>query len=227
MVEIPQANSTPKSVIIFDCDGVLFESNRLKTKAFGMVLQGAGFTDDVVHEFVTYHQMNGGISRYVKFRRLYTDIIHQPLPVNGIDDLLSKFSAACIELYSSADFTPGCVEVLKALSSDYVLYVASGGDQNELRSVFRQRKIDGFFESILGSPMTKSDCVKTIMDNVDAGAKCIMVGDSASDWRAANEHGIDFVFMKTFSEDITTMSCLASENGFPVIEDLQQLGGLL
>lgn len=219
--------STQKPVIIFDCDGVIFDTNTLKTNAFGMVLRDAGFTENVVNAFITHHQMNGGISRYVKFQRLYIEILRKPLPPNGIEGLLLEFSEACLDLYFKADFTPGCPEILEKLSANYMLYLASGGDQNELRSVFRHRNIDGYFESIFGSPMSKSECVNSIICNVDIKYGCTMVGDSVSDWTAADDHGLDFIYMKTFSDDPETMSSLSCKHGFPVIENIGQLDGLL
>jgi phosphoglycolate phosphatase-like HAD superfamily hydrolase len=215
------------STIIFDCDGVLFDSNALKTNAFRVVLKNSGFDEHVVNEFIEYHKRNGGVSRYIKFQYLYTDIINQPLSNSKINQLLSEFSISCVELYNKADLTPGCVDVLEILSHDHELYVASGGDQIELREVFSQRRIDGFFKSILGSPKTKSECVKSIVSNFDADIKCVMVGDSVSDWLAADKYGVGFIFMNAFSEDVITMTELASENRFAIIEDLNKLVNIL
>ncbi|NJM23241.1 MAG: hypothetical protein HC907_33605 [Richelia sp. SM1_7_0] len=59
--------------IIFDCDGVIFDSNALKTAAFREVL--AAYPQEVVDKFIVYHQKTGGISRYVKLRAFFTEFL--------------------------------------------------------------------------------------------------------------------------------------------------------
>ena len=52
--------------IIFDCDGVILNSNRIKTQAFKETL--SNYKKELVDEFISYHELNGGISRYEKIR---------------------------------------------------------------------------------------------------------------------------------------------------------------
>ena len=52
--------------IIFDCDGVILNSNKLKTEAFKETL--SNYKKELVDEFISYHESNGGISRYEKIR---------------------------------------------------------------------------------------------------------------------------------------------------------------
>lgn len=214
-------------VIIFDCDGVIFDSNELKTEAFEIVLRNHGLPGGVIDEFVNYHRRNGGVSRYIKFKYLYTDILNQPLTERRVDDLLRAFSSACIDLYSKANLTPGCIEVLEELSQKHNLYVASGSDQKELQEVFRKRNIDQYFKAIFGSPKTKTECVSAIVNKIGSKSKCIMVGDALSDWQAANTSNIDFIYMRTFSDNPIAMASLAVNENLPIIDDLQQLGVLL
>ena len=47
---------------LFDCDGVILQSNELKSAAFAGAL--AGEPEDLVAQFVAYHKENGGVSRY-------------------------------------------------------------------------------------------------------------------------------------------------------------------
>ena len=59
-------------VAIFDCDGVILMSNQMKSKAFALTLKNE--KKKLVNEFMSYHQQNGGISRYVKFDYFYKEI---------------------------------------------------------------------------------------------------------------------------------------------------------
>ena len=51
--------------IIFDCDGVILNSNKIKTESFRKIM--IQFDQSAVKEFINYHKNNGGLSRYRKF----------------------------------------------------------------------------------------------------------------------------------------------------------------
>ena len=50
--------------IIFDCDGVILNSNKIKTESFRKILRN--FDKRAIQEFIDYHENNGGLSRYIK-----------------------------------------------------------------------------------------------------------------------------------------------------------------
>ena len=58
-------NLTQYQTIVFDCDGVILDSNRIKTEAFRTVAEP--IDTELADELVRYHIDNGGISRYRKF----------------------------------------------------------------------------------------------------------------------------------------------------------------
>ena len=43
---------------IFDCDGVILNSNKIKSNAFAQSLNGE--SNDLVANFIEYHKQNGG-----------------------------------------------------------------------------------------------------------------------------------------------------------------------
>ena len=52
--------------LIFDCDGVILNSNEIKTLSFREALNA--FNKNAIEEFINYHNQNGGISRYIKIK---------------------------------------------------------------------------------------------------------------------------------------------------------------
>ena len=80
--------------IIFDFDGVIVESAEIKTKAFKEL-----FTDypQKIEEIVQYHLANGGISRYVKFRYIYEQILGQKLSEDTEIKLGKDFSKIVLQ----------------------------------------------------------------------------------------------------------------------------------
>jgi len=51
--------------LVFDCDGVVLNSNKIKTQAFYEATKQFGH--ESAQALVDYHVANGGISRYAKF----------------------------------------------------------------------------------------------------------------------------------------------------------------
>ena len=211
----------PCKAIIFDCDGVIFDSNALKTAAFREVL--IAYPQELVDKFIVYHQTNGGISRYVKLRAFFTDFLKTSVDEEKLQKFLDDFGSSCQRLYQQADLTPGCITVLETLSKHIPLYVASGSDEAELQQVFAGRDLDKYFNGIYGSPKTKQDCVTEIIRKLDSHEEVIFVGDAESDWKAAKGANIRFMFMAKFSDAANLMQQKARENNFLVINTLEEL----
>ncbi|MDP3308950.1 MAG: HAD family hydrolase, partial [Methylotenera sp.] len=58
---------TKYKTIVFDCDGVVLDSNVVKTEAYFRTAKNLGATDLQAQALVDYHVKLGGISRYHKF----------------------------------------------------------------------------------------------------------------------------------------------------------------
>lgn len=213
------------STIIFDCDGVLIDSNQLKTDAFRQIL--STYPPTVVDDFISYHQHHGGISRYVKLRTFLEKFADEAYAEKQLTELLNNFGKACVALYETADLTPGAIAVLENLKTNTDLYVASGSDQSELRQVFKKKRIDHLFKGIYGSPKTKNELVSEIILKADTAGEVLFIGDAESDWKAAKKHNIDFIFMAQFSDALSLMKTKAEVEGFSTIQNLKELDSLL
>ena len=79
--------------LIFDCDGVILNSNNIKTEAFGEVV--AYFGDQASKSLINFHLERGGISRYEKFK-YFVEVIALKLKLNlkhiSLDDLINSYS---------------------------------------------------------------------------------------------------------------------------------------
>ncbi|WPU65819.1 HAD family hydrolase [Peredibacter starrii] len=209
------------SSYIFDCDGVIFDSNQLKSDAFVDVLDYFGFSEKVKSEFINYHQANGGVSRYVKFKYLITNLLKQEFDENLYEKLLMLYSSKCVDLYGRAQFVPGVENFIK--HSKLPQSVASGSDEQELNVIFKDRGISECFDLILGSPKTKSQCVDKIMKNLKQPKRTAFFGDSYSDYAAAAAAGCDFIFVSQFSEARDRMLSVCQSNNCFIIENFEGL----
>ena len=81
--------------IVFDFDGVLVESVDVKTHAYARLFKEYG--KDIVSKVVDYHVKNGGVSRFVKFRTIYSKILKKPLSEDIFKSLCDQFSNIVVD----------------------------------------------------------------------------------------------------------------------------------
>ena len=98
---------------VFDCDGVILDSNLLKTTAFSKSLPE--YPHEKVSKFINYHKANGGISRYKKFDYFFKEIMQ----IEHRDDLilqaLRNYESYIFEKLLSCNFVPGVEKFLNHL----------------------------------------------------------------------------------------------------------------
>ena len=74
------------------------------------------------------------------------------------------------------------------------LYVISGTPEDELRRVCAGRGMGHYFEGVRGSPLHKEPIVEEIVAHHDlTRSRTLFVGDSMTDWHAADATGLSFL----------------------------------
>lgn len=186
--------------LVFDCDGVILNSNKIKTQAFYEATKHFGH--EPAQTLVDYHVQNGGISRYAKFEYFLTKILKQPITQCELDDLLARFANAVKSGLINCEIAEG-LESLKAACPSANWLIVSGGDQLELREVFSARNLDHLFDGgIFGSPDTKDIILSREEMALNIRRPALFIGDSKYDYLAASNAQIDFVFMSNWTEII-------------------------
>jgi len=184
--------------LIFDCDGVVLNSNSIKTEAFRLAALSYG--SEAAERLVSYHVENGGVSRYAKFEYFLECILGLPIQATDLQALLENFSNEVKKGLLQCEVSPE-LEVLKKLYPLQNWLIASGGDQAELRSVFNKRGLTSLFNSgIYGSPDTKYDILSRLKSEGDLSQSTLFLGDSRLDHEVAKYFGIDFVFVSQWTE---------------------------
>ncbi len=205
-------------IFIFDCDGVILDSNKLKLNAMEKAISHEGVSKCEVNECIDYFSKNFGKSRFHHIEYFLSNIISLPpaeVP-NKKESILNSFSKQCKKLYLSAEITPNFIDFLTQL--DGTKYVASGSEQEELRYVFRERNLSKYFKEIFGSPTKKSELVNKIISK-EPDSKVLMFGDAESDFDASKDNGIDFCAYLPFSNVPEKLMVLSRINNFKVIDN--------
>ena len=186
-------------VFIFDCDGVILDSNSLKSDAFRSSLKDED--PSKVDELVKYHKQNGGISRYKKFEHFFTKTSPCSNSRDRIDDALKKFAETVSREMLEVDTIPGAERFINLLHKmNKRLFVNSGSDEEELRKVFQRRNLDLYFDKVYGSPRNKYENIERISNFCNISKRCIFIGDSISDFQASTKYDMDFMFISGSSE---------------------------
>lgn len=186
--------------LVFDCDGVVLNSNQLKTEAYYRVAVNYGANHEQAQALVDYHVRLGGISRFIKFRYFLHEIMHQPVTDDAMAILLESFAEEIHRELLTCEIAPGLLE-LREHTRDARWMLVSGGDQAELRSLFIERGIDVLFDAgIFGSPDNKDVILERESDNGNLAKPAIFFGDSQYDHEASGRAGLDFVFVSHWTE---------------------------
>ena len=215
------------ATFVFDCDGVILDSNRVKTEAFRTAATPWG--DGAAEALVAHHVANGGVSRYAKFAHFLDTILpdHAPgaMPERdgpGLEALLAAYAGAVRDGLMSCAVAPG-LEDLRAATPAARWCVVSGGDQAELREIFAARGLAGHFDAgIFGSPDTKHEILARELAAGTIRRPALFLGDSRLDVQAAQGAGLDFTFVHGWTE-VADWRAFVAENGLRAVAGLADL----
>ena len=182
-----------KQVIFWDFDGVLMNSNPVRDLGFQRVLQD--FPQEQVALLMDFHQKNGGLSRYVKFRYFFETIRKESLSDEKLKLYTERFSEIMLSLLLDESLLIAkTVNFVKNNTNHFKMHIVSGSDGNELRTICKALQLTDFFISINGSPTPKKQLVHDILTQYKYDPKdCFLIGDSHNDYEAAEVNGIDFL----------------------------------
>jgi HAD superfamily hydrolase (TIGR01549 family) len=209
----------PLKAVVFDFDGVILQSVDIKTRAFSDLFAPEG--PAAQRRLVEFHEANGGISRFEKFRWLYREVLKRPLDAATEKRLGDTFNGLIEAAVTRCPFVPGALEFLQATHGTTPYFVASGTPEDELKRIVELRGLSKFFHGVNGSPRKKDVILKQIAADLRcAPAELVMVGDAPNDYDAAKSAGTRFIGVKTEGAP-------AFPDGTTVLPDLRGLGEAL
>lgn len=210
--------------IVFDCDGVLLNSNIIKTKAFYHCILSHGESAD--QAFVDYHVKNGGISRYKKFdyflKKIVPNLAKQSVYLDT-KHLLNEYTKEIKSGLLQCEIAEG-LQILRHMTKDSKWFVVSSGDQQELKEIFAMRGLTELFDGgIFGSLDTKDEILTREAQNGNIQQSALFLGDSRYDHEAACNAGLDFIFVYGWSK----MKNWTKRKGIKSVKDIQEVSMLV
>lgn len=184
--------------LIFDCDGVILESNEIKSLAFFESVKKFGLHK--ANALKNYHIQNGGISRQEKFSYFLKNIHQTTNYEKDLKMLTEAYGRIVFQHLLECNVNRDIFDLSEKVS-DHKRLVISGGNEEELRLIFELKKIDKFFtEGIYGNPLSKIEIFSKLLKDGVIEKPAIYIGDSKYDWEAATQFGIDFLFYTPWTE---------------------------
>lgn len=181
---------TPVHTLILDFDGVIVESNDIKTRAFATVFSRFPEHADAM---MAYHEAHVSASRFDKFRYLVTQLLGRTADDPLMTELADAFSEETRKQVIACPMVPGAAAFLDAVSARVPVYLASVTPQADLDAILAARDLTRYFTRVYGCPpWTKASAITDILTHVER-ANTLFIGDSAGDQRAALETGVEFL----------------------------------
>ncbi len=181
----------PIACLIFDFDGIIMESVNIKANAFAKLT--APYGAQAQDRMLMYNKIHGGVSRFIKFRWFFDEIIGREITDAELNDWGTRFEELCIEEVKNCPLVPGIQETLNKWYNKLPMYVCSGAPQAELEIVLKLRNLQHYFVKIYGFPPHKEKTLRQIMlDSKYQAEHMLMIGDSYTDLNAAEAVGTQF-----------------------------------
>jgi len=177
--------------IFFDFDGVILESVDVKSTAFGRLFSNY---PDHLPEILALHERLGGISRFEKFRMIYQDILKMPYDASRAATLGKEFAGYVVDEVLACPMVVGAQDFLSQYARTLPIFVISGTPEDELYDIIVRRGLREYFREVHGSPKTKPEIIRDILNRFDWCAnRVLLVGDAESDYLAAQVCGLRFI----------------------------------
>jgi len=204
----------------FDCDGVLIDSNWVKTKAFHRI--GMLYGECAARKFVMLHKEMGGVTRYEKINKFVFEVLKEDINDKTVQMLVDEFGKECARLLTGCRETQGALKFLaRVIGSGKDIFVVSGGKQEEVDNVLRLRGLHKNFKGVYGSPRTKNEIISSIREEGYL-EPAIFVGDAKYDYEVSVENNMDFIFVSGYTNMYDWRSYFADKN-ITIIHNLSEL----
>ena len=181
--------------VIFDFDGVILNSHRIKTLAFYNIFKKYGI--DTAKRAKKFHLKNIGKSRYFKFKYILKNKFKKKKIKSEIKNLDNNFDFFVEKELKKLKPSKHLIKFLKFNSNSTHKFISTGTPKKKIIKILKEKKLLKYFDKVYGSPSSKVNHIKKIKEN---NKKCIFIGDSIEDYNAAKFTNIDFL-LKINSEN--------------------------
>jgi len=184
--------STAK-LVFFDFDGVIKDSVEIKTQAYADLF--SSFGQEVVSKVLAHHNLNGGISRYEKIPYYFSNYVGKPINDKDLKYYSKLYSQKVVNKVIECDWIEGVEDYLRNNPFEQLFILITGTPQKEIETINDSLNLTFVFDSVYGSPNKKDFVIESELKKKKLDKnKAIVIGDSKTDYEAANKNNISFIY---------------------------------
>jgi len=175
--------------VVFDFDGTLVDSNRIKRESLFAVVESIAAGRDIMGQILSAPDRG---DRYAVFERFAG---MAGLPSGSGGKLAQEYSDRCRTLIAACPEMPGAEAAMEALYARQCrLFINSATPEIDLRPIVQTRGFSRLLAGIFGGPATKAGNLHRILTLSGAPPRdLVVVGDGSDDREAADQIGCLFV----------------------------------
>ena len=178
------------SVLVFDFDGTLVDSNAIKRQAFDRCFSEF---PDRLEEIRRYCYGFNHTPRWEKFRHVYTEILGLPYTPEIEREMHRRYEEATTLQVIRAPEIPGAGNFLEAARSRHPLALVSSTPDPILRTILKARGWSRLFHVVQGAPVRKADWLAGYLrQEHHAPGNVVFFGDALEDAASAKQAGCLF-----------------------------------
>jgi phosphoglycolate phosphatase-like HAD superfamily hydrolase len=184
-----------RRTLFWDFDGVIKDSVTVKSDAYEQLF--VTFGAHVAARVREHHERNGGMSRYEKIP-LYLEWAGRKASAAEVSRYCERFSTAVSQAVIDSPWVPGAREYLQANHIRQCFFLVTATPQAEIEAILAALDLLVYFREVHGAPTSKADAIVSVLGRWKLSCTdALLIGDSESDFAAANKAGVDFLLRRT------------------------------
>lgn len=182
-------------IVVFDFDGVLADTIKIKGNVFATLFKDHGLR---IKKFANkFHLENVGLNRKKKFIKISEQFGKYNINEKELEKLNKEFNSTYSRFYKKIKINLDFINFIKKNKNKYKFYISSTAPKKEIKSILKFNKFKKFFIKIYGSEISKESALKQILKkNKTNKSNIIFIGDSKHDLNAAKKTNIFFISYK-------------------------------
>ena len=127
-----------KGQIIFDFDGVIVDSHKIKNRAFFELFSKYG--KKTSKKILFYHLQNEGKSRYIKFRYIFEKILNEKVTEKKLKFYSKKFDQITLKKIFKLKIPKSLLNFFKNNKNEFLFYISTGTPQKIINEIVKKKK---------------------------------------------------------------------------------------
>jgi phosphoglycolate phosphatase-like HAD superfamily hydrolase len=182
-------------LVFWDFDGVIKDSVAVKSVGFEQLFLPYGA--QIAARVRRHHEAHGGVSRFDKIP-IYLGWAGEAVTPVRVGEFCERFSALVLQAVVDSPWVPGVREYIQAHCGSQPFVLVTATPQVEMERILAALAIASCFRAVVGAPTPKAAAVGRTLAQFGCPPRCaLVVGDSETDWHAAEANDVPFLLRRT------------------------------